>query len=65
VSFNKSRVVTNNANYSSALSLVLGPVNRVGYPGDALFQITGFAGINNAGSPLYWNAAASRLREQT
>ena len=60
VSFNKSRVVTYNANYSSALSLVLGPVNRVGYPGDALFNYR-FAGINNAGSPLYWNAAGQQI----
>jgi TonB-linked SusC/RagA family outer membrane protein len=60
VSYNNNKVITYNANYSSPLSLVLGPVNRIGYPGSALFSYR-FAGINNAGSPTYFNNAGEAV----
>jgi TonB-linked SusC/RagA family outer membrane protein len=59
-SFNKTAVINYNVNYTSPLSLVTSPVDREGYPSDAIFSYR-FAGINNAGSPLYWNAAGQKV----
>lgn len=61
VSYNKNRIVSYNVQYLYSTSLATpNPVNREGYPGNALFGYR-FAKLDNNGNALYYNKAGDAV----
>ncbi|WP_177192144.1 SusC/RagA family TonB-linked outer membrane protein [Chitinophaga arvensicola] len=59
-SYNKGKIIDYNFNYTFPTLLTGDPVNREGYPADALFS-NRFAGISNAGSPQFYTQKDAKV----